>query len=327
MYKASVAPFYGTSNLHHPTFVSFLTATYSVCTAQRAMKSQFYLPPIAPPREAIPLGSIIPDIHCPLQDAYPSDPSENIELQEGRDYLVRDQANFGTFLQTTKGLSFKAVLSKLLSASHESEETNNKWLAQAKTRIYELKQPNELWRKLCSAEATRAWLQGAITRGLSTLYFVVSYYTITDAMLSSKTYTSSGVSGSATVPVAEILSAGGVAVASGLANLDVSASARHGVSRADGSTVYTAGERIYALCYRKVTFKWYSPRTVDKAILQAGNRWLMTSDNRGQAEDEEDAEIVEAEIGDDNDILDEEEGDEKFTLGDNDHEFVALEGE
>lgn len=63
----------------------------------------------------IQLGSLIPNIRTPHQDALASKTAI-----EGKDYTVRTQKNFKTLLNSEHTLSFSTYLTKLLSIEHGS---------------------------------------------------------------------------------------------------------------------------------------------------------------------------------------------------------------
>jgi len=52
-------------------------------------------------------------------------------------------------------------------------------------------------------------------------------------------------------------------------------------------------EQIIAVQYRKVVFKWYSSRSVDRATLESGSRWIVgILENREESEVQSDCEEV-----------------------------------
>jgi hypothetical protein len=69
------------------------------------------------------------------------------------------------------------------------------------------------------------------------------------------------------------------------------------------------GERVYAICYRRVKVGFM--KKVEDVRLEQGNRWLMYTDTRGAIGFAENAEWVEAELDSD---LDEPLAEEKVSL-------------
>lgn len=66
-----------------------------------------------------------------------------------------------------------------------------------------------------------------------------------------------------------------------------------------------AGEQVYAVQYRKVRFKWYSSRDLDRAALEKGSQWVVHGVVRGQVGTNDVLEATVSDIGqsDDKDIL------------------------
>jgi hypothetical protein len=58
-----------------------------------------------------------------------------------------------------------------------------------------------------------------------------------------------------------------------------------------------AGEQIHAVQYRKVRFRWFSSRDLDRATLEKGNRWKVHGSLRGQEVGTND--VLEAAISED----------------------------
>ncbi|KAE8451674.1 hypothetical protein EG329_003131 [Mollisiaceae sp. DMI_Dod_QoI] len=285
------------------------------------MSHKYFLPAVAPLRSSIPLGSLVPNIRQPSQDAL----TGPLPMKEGLDFLVHEQNSLGRLLHDAKDSSFKLRLTRLLSASHSNADITSSWLAACKARLYQLTQPKDLFRRLTALEPVREWLQTEIEDGTTAFYFVTGYYTVLDATVDRRTHKSSQLAGNFQVPVGDIVSAGTASLVSGMIDLDVGVSGSHGSSREEREVVQMEGERIYAFCYRKVAFKWFSMRGVEKAILKKDNCWVMASDNRGSGGDEED-EIVQVSLED----VDEEDEDvggdgvEVFKEEDGVEEYIVL---
>jgi hypothetical protein len=61
---------------------------------------------------------------------------------------------------------------------------------------------------------------------------------------------------------------------------------------------YTAcGDGMYAVQYRKLRFKWYSSRNLEKATLEKDNRWKLSPEARGDDDGDED-DVVEVLLDD-----------------------------
>jgi hypothetical protein len=60
-----------------------------------------------------------------------------------------------------------------------------------------------------------------------------------------------------------------------------------------------AGEQIYAVQYRKVRFRWFSSRDLERAALEKGKQWKVHGSLRGQEVGTND--VLEAAISEDED--------------------------
>lgn len=122
----------------------------------------------------------------------------------------------------------------------------------------------------CGDEEVREWLQEAVEDGDS-VYLVVGFHTVVDAVVVVNDRDSGGLGGSATE--GELL---GVEVGH------------------DGGTVQrrgwrAEGEQVYAVQYRKIVFKWFSSQA-DKGVL-GKNRWRVCN-GRGKEYEEDSVEVV-----------------------------------
>jgi hypothetical protein len=107
------------------------------------------------------------------------------------------------------------------------------------------------------------------------------------------------------VPVTATLAALGALPLSGIADPGAEGGKghQHGVER----RFIAPGEQICAVQYRKLSFKWFSSRDVDRAFLENEHRWKMYSNIRGQEVGTND--IVEVDLRDE---LELEGGHEKY---------------
>jgi hypothetical protein len=100
------------------------------------------------------------------------------------------------------------------------------------------------------------------------------------------------------LPVSEAASATGAVVMVGnLADpaVTIQRQGDHGLRK----QFVAPGEQVYAVQYRKVKFKWYSSRDLDRAALEKGSRWMVHGTVRGQEVGTND--VVEATISEEED--------------------------
>jgi hypothetical protein len=251
------------------------------------MSSKFILTNVPFLLEDVQLASLVPDIRNPHQDALSA-----LEVIKGVDFSVRDQRNLKVLLNSAESSFFRTHLTKLASLYHKGSENGRLELSTTEGRVYELKQPKSLFKKLCSMQTVRTWLQEGIEDGQET-YFIVGFRTFLNAMTSEQKNYSSHASAQASVPVGEVV--GGAAYPVLRDTLDIGLAAGVGKGSDTGEASEIPGERIYAICYRKIAFKMFRARQADTAFLES-NLWKMVSDNRGHPEDEH--EVVQADLGD-----------------------------
>ncbi|KAK0756318.1 hypothetical protein N5P37_011233 [Trichoderma harzianum] len=266
------------------------------------MAKKFFIPAVAPRRDAVHLGSIVPNIRQPHQDAF-SSTKFPVKIG-GPDILLQEQDSLGRLFLTSNNSSISAQLTNLLSASYEGQNVNMNMLSKCMTKLYELSQPKALFNRICSGDDdAKEWFQNEIENGTKALYFITAYYTVVDATIGRVNQESRMESFDAKIPVNDIVTATtGVAVPG--IDLDAGISAKHGRGGLDTEIIKAPGERIFAFCYRKITFKFFLRRDIKHARMQSDNCWVMASENRG--EDDED-EVVEANLDDEVDENDEDE--------------------
>jgi hypothetical protein len=282
--------------------------------------SKYFLPSVAPLREALQLASLVPNIQQPEQDGFPTPKLKAGEdypaLTEIEDYWVQPQGNLGKLLEASTDTAFTAHVTKILSSAYGRSASDTKWLGPCEVRKYTLVNPKLLFRDLIKRASVRQWLRDEIEYGTRKVYFIVGYFTALDAVTFGGVQQGSKVKVKGTVPVGDIVTHGATTLIPGLRDLDVSGSIKHegGSTTVEGS--YMRGERVYALCYREV--KWSIFPLRDRAAtakLQKDNCWTLTTDNRGQ-DDGEDHEGVQVDLdeddegGEDSFEIMEEDGDE-----------------
>ncbi|KAI9861601.1 MAG: hypothetical protein M1813_005211 [Trichoglossum hirsutum] len=232
----------------------------------------------------VPLGSLVPDKRYPHQDAL-----SVAQLVED-DYSVRVDRNFRERMHTGSKSFFRTVIMRLVSASANIETHNYSQLSSVEGRTYELRRPKDVFRQLCTREDVQRWLEDGYIGRLEA-YFIIGYRTFLDGKLVRQDHSSSS---SARI---QIPTGAGQTPVAGL-GAEMVAELSH--SAGGGGEYEMVGERIYAVCYRKVNFKL--SKGVRGPFLEPGNRWRPFFK---RSEDPGEATIIEAYIGDE----DEDEGD------------------
>jgi len=261
-------------------------------------------------KSAVPLASLVPDKRYPHMDAL-----SKIEVKEGDDYSVTIDKNFNGRVHIESDSFFKATITRIFSVEWEKETTDTFHVTAEEGRVYALRQPKAIFKKLCALEDVRKWLEEGFVDKQKT-YLVIGYRTLLDAKLVRQTERSTNIAAQGRAPIG----APAEVDPTPTSEMDTQAAGGHR-NRAGGAGEFeTNGERIYAICYRKVGFKFFEG--IDIAFLESGNRWKSFSKTRGKTQGEVEGEVVEA------DIEEEDEGGvgqiELFATTDGEERFVFL---
>ncbi|CAL8577087.1 hypothetical protein XPA_002934 [Xanthoria parietina] len=240
-------------------------------------------------RDAIKLGRFVLNTDQPHQDYF--DPplesppetteSEQIDLVEVRQDDAKAQA--------------AASLDPIADVSRSKHDQGQVAIATAKSAIYQLSNSRNWFRAALQEQKTRDWFERAILEG-SEIYLIVGYQAVHDAQLSKEQSVSKGNAAILRAPIAAALAMAGVVLNFGL-SVDPEISRSASKSHVAGESHVALGEQISAVQYRKVRFKWYSSRNLDKAQLEKGSWWKMQWDFRGQESGVND--VVEPQLSDD----------------------------
>ncbi|RPB06858.1 hypothetical protein P167DRAFT_609826 [Morchella conica CCBAS932] len=186
------------------------------------------------------------------------------------DPLVTPQKNYYNIISSTSTTTLRTCLTKLLSARYNSTQTANIDLSATEAYTYSMDNSTRWFRDACGDEAVREWLQEAVEDGDS-VYLVVGFHTVVDAVVAVNDKDSGGLGGSATE--GELLG--------------VEVGRKGGTVQRRGWLA--EGEQVYAVQYRKIGFKWFSSK-VEKGVL-GKNRWRVCF-GRGKEYEEDSVEVV-----------------------------------
>jgi|SRR5579859_1176834 len=241
---------------------------------------------------AVALGRLVLDISAPWQDFCPF----SLELSPEVDVMVTRFLPVDEVFERTANTKFhRNIINSLvgrrerLSGSVHSPQGSRFCLINS----------GHHFEKMCRDMNVRRWFEDVITRGFD-VYMVVGMITLRDATITHTIETRSVVRGIAQAPVTEISSPGltGLrAVAVGTL-LDSGMGIGHAAKRTIGARYFAPGERVMAVQYRKTRFSWFSRRSLDKAYLEKGNRWIIDSSIARSEEDEDIEDVITAEVED-----------------------------
>ena len=244
--------------------------------------TQWILTNIALSLNSVTVGSLVPDIHLPHKDAF-----RVVDLVQEEDLHIHHQDASKGLMNYSKSSSLQARLSKLFSASAHSALPSSSELSTREGKIYELKNPKAMFKKLCADQSARDWLEDGIRENEKS-YFIIGISTFFDGEISVSNAKSKGLSADVNVPI------DGGAVGGGKAKVGLSAS--HETNQENTFSTSVPGEQIYAICYRRVKFKPLTRKSVDSARLAEGDCWAFRADEfRGTVAEET---LVQVELDD-----------------------------
>jgi hypothetical protein len=245
-------------------------------------------------RDAVDIGRLVLDINSPEQDYF--DPKFAIDSDT---IIVRQQVNFSEILQHTSGSKLHGFLTTAFGASYFKRNEKKLLVNSPRNMTYQLKNSSNIFERMCEIDLTKKWIEKAIGRGRS-VYMVVGIQTLLDAQLSELDVKETGRTFDATLPVDSVASAAaGVPIS--LTNLfDTGAGGLWNHKWGTLANFIAPGEQVYAVQYRKVNFSWYSSKKVENSALQKGNRWkvywLRSGGVEDEVDDEDNEDIVEAQL-------------------------------
>jgi hypothetical protein len=229
----------------------------------------------------IPLGSFVPDVRYPHQDALPSKalPSEA--------FSKRSQKSFSGIMDSDKQKSFRIQLIKLVNFTAKGSNSENFTLRADRGWIYELRQPKALFKELCSTDEVRRWLREGLESSQNS-YFVVGLRTFENAVVGKAIKSTKGMDVVGPPPTSL-----GIRRNTGIDPGEATAeNTRTGNAE---ESFETDGELVYAVEYRNIIMKKRQP---DAPKLDSDNIWRYYSDTRVVVGEDRPFEEYEAILGD-----------------------------
>lgn len=223
-----------------------------------------------------------------------SSPSTDLLTAEGitkADYSRELDKNFDYLNSSESKTWFEGMLSDFLALTLRIDRSETFYVTADRGYRYLLKQPKVVFNKLVAKDDTKKWLEEGYYDNQKT-WFVIGWRTFVNAKLHRGKHKAAGVSGQVKAPVAQ--AAGDLS-----GKTDAQVKGGHESSAEASGGTQTMGERIYAICYRKVNVAFKKGQI--EAKLENGNVWKSFSAKRGHTEME--IEYLEAEL-DDTDNLD-----------------------
>ncbi|KMU79326.1 hypothetical protein CIHG_10312 [Coccidioides immitis H538.4] len=256
--------------------------------------------------EDVQLASLIPNIKDPELDAL-----ETPTQLTPKDYTVKVVRDYSAFLQRHMNARVQAFLSHVAQLSIGRTRSSDIRLSARLGRIYTLRKPTAVFNTLCKEEKVREWLQEQIESG-SNVYLVIGLRTLFDTSTEEGARLAQHYAGQFSLPVEEF--------AAGMPIGNVGASGRYEQGREAANRYVAPGEQIFGIRVKKLTFKFFEAREVDRMRLARNSVWMMA--DRSRAASHKDSEIVEAGLeGEESEDQDE----DNSAQEDNNTDFVIIE--
>jgi hypothetical protein len=220
------------------------------------------------PKDALALGTLIPDKRYPNLDAFPNPDVGPEDISSG------DDKNFDAYLHAGSETTFQAMLSKIFTFGVSAKYNETHRFTSGEAQMYFLQRPRDVFKALCAKEGVRRWLEEERENEADT-YFIIGYRTLKDAKLVDENSHIRGVEARAQIPAGALAgiepTTGGVA--------DFGGNGTHERAKERTETYECSGERIYAVCCRKVKLKTVKGE-FDSAKLGKDNEWTSYQKNR-----------------------------------------------
>ncbi len=248
--------------------------------------------PLAP--NAVPLGRLVLDISAPWQDFCPVLP----ELSPEVDVMSTPFLQFHELFERTRKTKFHANFSKAMNSLVSKGDRLTASVQSPQGSRFCLLNSGHHFERMCEDANVRRWFEDIITGGFD-VYMVVGLIALKDTTVVRTFETNSVIQGEAQAPITEIVSSGLALLMPGAIGsiLDSGMGGGRAAGRAIGARYFAPGDRIMAVQYRKVRFSWFSSRSMDKAYLEKGNRWIIDS-SLARSEYEDDEDVIMAELED-----------------------------
>jgi hypothetical protein len=244
------------------------------------------------PLETVRLGRFVVNLNDPHQDYFDPECGDDIPPPE---VIVKTHEQYQEVHQDAKDNSFASALTRLVSISFSNQNNLATQVTTDLVKTYQLSNSGMWFRKALKSQATRKWIERAVREG-EDIYLVVGFHTLVDATVVQTRDVGRGYSGQVQAPLTELLAPGvGAMVPNWGDILDPGAGASHQQSRRTQTQFTAPGEQISAIQYRKLRFKWFASRDLDKAALERDNRWRLYWTTRGA----EISDVLEVDLQDD----------------------------
>ena len=219
--------------------------------------------PLPLPADEIQIGSFVLNPTDPTQDYF--NPLEK-EPDLKPSVLRVDVTDFTNTIRDAGSKEVKAVLTNYFSTTIDWGKSKTLELSSTKAATYLMKNSGSWFEQVCALAVMRVWLEKIVSQNRK-IYLLVGLRTIFDGRFKTDHSASATTGGRVQLP-ADVLA--------GLPpmGLDVGGGGKVSMDQTASTEFSAAGERIWALQYRQIKFKWYWSKKMENAALETGTRWV-----------------------------------------------------
>ncbi|KXJ84808.1 hypothetical protein Micbo1qcDRAFT_181345 [Microdochium bolleyi] len=212
----------------------------------------------------IALASFVPNIRQPHQDG------KRPYTVKASDYSVQPDVAFDGLINTGSRSFLNVFATRFASFSFQQDKSSMLHVTAQKGRIYSLNSPSK------TGGGMQEWFEYCKRLRIQPR-FVTGYRTFIDADVSRGQHRTTDISGETTVPISTAQGD-----PSGTADIEVQAGRRTNTDvKGD---MKAPGERIYAICYRKVNISRHEGKVTPS--LEQTNKWKPFAATRGEPDEE-----------------------------------------
>lgn len=219
--------------------------------------------PLPLPADEVKIGSFLLNPSDPTQDYFnPQEKDPGLKPS----ILRVDVTDFTNTIRDAGTKEVEAVLTGYFSTTIDWAKSKSLELSSAKAATYLMRNSGYWFEQACALAPMRWWFEWVTRRGHK-IYLLVGLRTIFDGRFRLEHTASTSTGGQVKVP-ADVLA--------GLPpmGLDIGGGGKLSKYQTASSEFSAAGERIWALQYRQIKFKWYSSKKMENAALETGTRWV-----------------------------------------------------
>jgi hypothetical protein len=194
------------------------------------------------------------------------------------DYSTQPDDHFDGVISSSSETLFQALATRFASLSLGYGKASKLHITAAKGNIYSLNNPNNLFDEIVfgkeAGEDMQCWFESCKRRKTEPR-FVVAYRTFVDAQLSRDKSSTTDISGKVSAPISTLQGD-----LSGAADFETQAARKTNMDMK--GDMKTPGERIYAICYRKINISHHKGKVIP-SLIQA-NTWKPFAKPRGETD-------------------------------------------